>query len=91
MAARVRLIIAGRVQGVAYRYSAAREAKRLNLCGWVRNLHDGRVEALVQGDESEVEKMIRWCRQGPPGARVDSVESYPEQASDDLYGFDITF
>ena len=67
------LFISGRVQGVGYRASAADMAHLLKLGGWVRNLHDGRVEALFEGDRAVVEEMIRWCRQGSPAAVVEAI------------------
>ncbi len=72
--ARVHLVVSGLVQGVAFRMSAADEARRLGLAGWVRNLPDGRVEAVAEGDRARVEALVRWCHHGPPAARVDRVE-----------------
>src|SRR5207249_1996121 len=71
---RARVLVAGRVQGVFYRASARAEATALGLSGRVRNLPDGRVEAVFQGPRAAVERMVEWCRHGPPSARVDSVE-----------------
>jgi acylphosphatase len=69
-----RLVIAGRVQGVGFRYAFADEARMRGLAGWVRNRRDGRVEALVSGPAPAVEAMIAWARLGPPAARVSSVD-----------------
>lgn len=86
---RRRLVIHGRVQGVFYRASCREEAEARGLSGWVRNLPDGTVEALLQGPEEQVRDMIRWCYAGPPGARVSKIEVTPEEAAGDLRGFRI--
>lgn len=67
------LQITGRVQGVGFRYSMQREAKRLDVHGWVRNRRDGSVEALVQGSEAAIAAISDWARRGPPGAHVENV------------------
>jgi acylphosphatase len=65
-----RLVVSGRVQGVGYRYAMTGAARAMGVSGWVRNRRDGTVEALVQGDEASIERMLEWCRHGPPAARV---------------------
>ena len=70
----VHLIISGKVQGVFYRASCQETAQRLGLTGWVRNLPDGSVEVLAQGEKEKIEKLIEWCRKGPDGAKVSGVE-----------------
>ena len=87
--ARVRLHIRGRVQGVWYRGATEREAQRLGVHGWVRNLPDGSVEALFEGSPDAVGALVAWCRVGPSGARVTTVEETPEPASGDLGRFRI--
>ncbi len=67
------LIITGRVQGVAYRANMAREAQALGVTGWVRNLSDGSVEAMVAGSAEQVATIMNWARHGPPAAAVDHV------------------
>lgn len=69
--------IRGRVQGVGFRYSLQREARRLGLTGWVRNRSDGSVEAVAQGVPSAVEALIEWSRRGPPSAQVTDVQVLP--------------
>jgi acylphosphatase len=69
-----RLLIEGRVQGVGYRDWLVREAGRLGLSGWVRNRVDGRVEAMVAGDEPAVQALLTACRRGPLLARVERIE-----------------
>jgi acylphosphatase len=86
---RAHLFISGLVQGVFYRASCQREASARGLEGWVRNLPDGRVEALLQGPEEAVRDMIRWCYAGPPHAQVSKIDVSYEEARDDLDGFRI--
>lgn len=69
------LRIAGRVQGVGYRYAMGIEAQARGISGWVRNRRDGTVEAVVQGESRAVEAMAAWARHGPPGARVTQVDA----------------
>jgi acylphosphatase len=70
---RARVLVSGRVQGVFFRYTCAREAASASLRGSVRNLADGRVEAVFQGPKPAVERLISWCHDGPPAARVTEV------------------
>jgi len=69
----VDLHVTGQVQGVSFRWYAAREATRLGLAGWVRNEPDGSVRAHAEGPAEQVEQFVAWCRQGPPAARVEDV------------------
>lgn len=85
----VHLLISGRVQGVFYRASAHEEGRRLGLVGWVRNLPDGRVEAVAQGSEKDVDDFIEWCRKGPPLARVANIDVSEEGLNSSLTGFEI--
>lgn len=80
---RAHLFISGIVQGVGYRYHCRRQAQTLGLAGWVRNLDDGRVEAVLQGSREQVESMIRWCYRGPSEARVSDIAVTYEDAGDD--------
>ena len=66
--------VSGRVQGVFFRASAAEEARRLGLAGWVRNRRDGSVEVFAQGAPGAVETLVAWLHEGPPLARVDRVD-----------------
>lgn len=68
----------GSVQGVGFRYATRSRAASLALGGWVRNCPDGAVEAVFEGPVERVESMVAWCRRGPSGARVDSVETAQE-------------
>lgn len=87
-AVRVRVRVRGRVQGVFFRVSCAREARGHGLAGSVRNLPDGGVEAIFEGDQAAVEAAIAWCWHGPRGARVDRVDVEPE-AAEGVEGFSV--
>lgn len=84
----LRSLISGRVQGVGYRYSTKEKAMALGLAGWVRNLPDGRVEAVVEGDRAQVIRLVEWLQSGPPAARVDAVETQ-EQTPQHFKTFEI--
>jgi acylphosphatase len=86
---RVHVRVAGRVQGVFFRATCARRASDLGLAGWVRNAHDGTVEAVFEGRDEAVESMLAWCHDGPPGARVADV-GVTEEAPTGDQGFHVT-
>jgi len=71
---RVHVSIEGRVQGVFFRASCVERARELGLAGWVRNALDGRVEAEFEGEPEAIERMLTWCREGPPHAHVDRMD-----------------
>jgi acylphosphatase len=75
---RRRVLVRGRVQGVWFRDSCQREARRLGVHGWVRNLFDGRVEAVFEGDPDAVLTMVNWTQIGPPRAEVVGIEIIDE-------------
>ncbi|HET6604477.1 MAG TPA: acylphosphatase [Xanthomonadaceae bacterium] len=77
----VRFLVSGRVQGVWFRGSTQRQAQRLGLDGYARNLQDGRVEVLACGDELALDELEVWLHRGPPMAQVDSVQRVPAQES----------
>ena len=81
-----RVVVRGRVQGVFFRDATRRKAQSQGLTGWVRNNADGSVEALFEGDRDVVEEMVRFCREGPRGAEVESVE-VTEQEPEGPEGF----
>jgi len=74
-----RVFVSGRVQGVSFRASTVAQARRYaSIRGMVRNLPDGRVEAVIAGEESEVLELVSWCKKGPPAARVSALEVLEE-------------
>ena len=89
--ARAYVLIEGRVQGVFFRASTRDEARARGLTGWAKNLPDGRVEAVFEGDKRVVENMLEWCRQGPPYAYVDHVEVEWQAYLGDLPDFRIAY
>jgi acylphosphatase len=88
---RVRLIIEGRVHGVWFRESTRREANRLGLTGWVKNRADGTVGVLMEGPEEKVEKLVAWCRHGPPAADVRGVRETRDDWQGEFQSFDVVF
>jgi len=74
MKVRAHIWVTGLVQGVFFRYATVEEAQRHRVSGWVRNLADGRVEAVLEGEREDVDEVIEFCRRGPPGAHVTDVE-----------------
>lgn len=88
---RAHLIIKGRVQGVFYRAFIRDIAIQLGLRGWVRNLSDGSVEALLEGYRDEIERAIAQCYSGPPGARVDDIDVAWEDYQGDVQGFQVRY
>lgn len=89
--ARARLLVSGQVQGVAFRWETRRAAARRGVTGWVRNLPDGRVEAVVEGPREGVSDLVDWCRKGPPVARVDSLDIQWEAYQGEFEDFAITY
>jgi acylphosphatase len=78
-----RVVISGQVQGVGFRFATYHEAERAGVAGWVSNLADGRVEALFEGDEPAVLRLVDWCRTGPPGAFVEAVQVIWQEPTDE--------
>jgi len=82
------VVVGGLVQGVGYRWSLSREARRLGVRGWVRNRPDGTVEAVAEGPAEAVAALVAWCRSGPGGAQVTGVE-VTDETPEGLVGFEI--
>jgi acylphosphatase len=72
---RIHLVVRGRVQGVYFRASTQREAKRLGLTGWVKNRPDGGVEIVAEGEEDQVKDLLAWAQHGPSTARVEKIDT----------------
>lgn len=89
MIRRVKVLVSGRVQGVYFRLFTQNKAKHLDVKGSVMNLEDGRVEIIAEADESNIEKLIQWCRKGPITARVDHVEVVDLEQDQPLIVFEI--
>ena len=87
MNTRVHVFVSGKVQGVFFRSSTEDMAQKLSISGWVRNLADGRVEAVFEGETGAVEKMLEWCRKGPEYAKVADLEVVSEGYKGEFKGF----
>lgn len=85
------IYISGRVQGVGFRANARDKAQILGVKGWIKNLHDGRVEAVVEGEQSSVNQMINYLKRGPSFARVENCEVKKENSKDNLHSFSIRY
>ncbi|MGY5151539.1 MAG: acylphosphatase [Candidatus Nitrosopumilus sp. bin_6a] len=88
---RVRLFVTGKVQGVFFRQSLKVMAKKNNVFGWVKNLKDGRVEAVLEGDEENISRIIEWAHGGPANARVEDVEIRNEKFAAEFSKFDVLY
>ena len=88
---RAHLFISGGVQGVFYRANTKNVALEHHLTGWVRNCYDGRVEAVLEGGRINVEKVIKWCKEGPPSANVTDLEIITEEATGEFSSFSIRY
>ena len=86
---RTHLLISGRVQGVCFRAETCRMARTLGVAGWVRNLPDGRVEAVFEGPDDAVREISQWCRSGPPGALVTAIDQQAETPRQETAAFQI--
>ena len=91
MMVRVSVIVHGRVQGVAFRHYTCKEALASGVTGWVRNLPDGSVEGLFEGDQDAVASLVEWCHSGPPAARVDRLDISTGSYSGEFESFAIAF
>ncbi|MDH7477800.1 MAG: acylphosphatase [Candidatus Bathyarchaeota archaeon] len=91
MKVRAHVFVSGMVQGVFFRSKTQYEAKKRGVTGWVRNLPDGRVEAVFEGEEEKVKELVNFCRRGPPGARVTYVDVRWENYTGEFRDFEIRY
>ena len=88
---RVHLLVSGKVQGVFFRQALKVVAKKNNVLGWVRNLKDGRVEAILEGDNKSINLVIEWARIGPANSRVDDIEVTNEGFKNEFLTFEVLY
>ena len=88
---RVHLLVSGKVQGVFFRQALKVAAKKNNVSGWVRNLKDRRVEAVLEGDSKSVNSVIEWTRIGPANSRVDDIEIINEESKNEFSTFEVLY
>jgi acylphosphatase len=91
MKARAHVYVSGRVQGVFFRSETCYKARKRGVKGWVRNLSDGRVEAVFEGEEEAVRELIEFCKMGPPGAKVTKVDVYWEDYAGEFKNFEVRY
>ena len=87
MSEQLHLLITGQVQGVFFRASTKKQADNLGIKGWVRNLPDGQVEVLAEGEAEAIKKLIAWCHNGPLRAHVHEVTVTPKQTGEQYFDF----
>jgi len=88
---RAHIFISGRVQGVFFREQTKKKAERLGVLGWVKNLRDGRLEAVFEGDRENVEKMVNWAKKGPIWAKIDDFSLVREDYQGEFKEFEIRY
>jgi len=89
--ARVNIFVSGLVQGVFFRSQTKRKAEELGVFGWVRNLADGRVEILAEGEKEKLEELINWAKKGPDSARVDDLKIDWQEYQGEFKDFEIKY
>ena len=88
---RIRIFVTGRVQGVFFRQTLKVKAKQNDVYGWVKNLNDGKVEAILEGDADNVTRLIEWAHGGPANAIVEDVEIQNEKFIGEFSKFEVTY
>ena len=89
MKRRVHVFISGHVQGVSFRANLWREANKHKVFGWVRNTKDNKVEAVFEGEDKNVEEVVKWCHSGPKAAKIENVELFSEPDTEKLIRFEV--
>jgi len=88
---RFHIFVSGRVQGVFFRENTRKKAQKLEVAGWVRNLPDGRVEAVFEGEKDKIEELVNWAKKGPMFAKVNGVEIILEEYKEEFDNFEIKY
>ena len=88
---RIHIFIVGRVQGVFFRQSTRVMAIKNNVTGWVKNLNDGRVEIVAEGETQNIDNLIIWCKTGPANSRVDEFELSEEISTSEFENFEVKY
>ena len=88
---RIHIFIIGRVQGVFFRQSTRVMAIKNNVTGWVKNLNDGRVEIVAEGETQNIDNLIIWCKTGPANSRVDEFELSEENFTSEFENFEVRY
>jgi len=88
---RAHIFVSGLVQGVFFRARTRRKAQELGIKGWVRNLPDGRLEAVFEGEEERVREMLKWAQNGPPGAQISDFQAKWEEYEEEFENFEVRY
>ena len=88
---RIHIFVTGRVQGVFFRQSTRVMAIKNHVNGWVRNLDDGRVEIVAEGETQNINNLVDWCKTGPANSRVDDFQSLEENFTDEFENFEVRY
>ncbi len=88
---RIRIFVAGKVQGVFFRQALKVMAKKNNVFGWVKNLNDGKVETILEGEDIDVSAIVEWCHAGPANARVEDIEIKNEKFKGEFSKYDVLY
>ena len=90
MKSRIHIFVSGKVQGVFFRENTRKKAAEFGLSGFVRNLPNGKVEAVFEGDKEKIEKIIQWIKKGPETAQIENIEIDWQNYQEEFINFEIT-